>query len=185
MTFEHFDSDVARLDALRAIAAFADRTLSADETRQVIDEIFKLYEGREGGLASGTLNAAVVLMQQMVPDVRAEMIAKARSWTLEKIDVLKIDASAEPVLEDYRACLEGLKAIEVFVSEDHSQTEAQRIVDEIFIRYYQEDRYHELAEGVIDAVAVLMMQITPDVETKIITVIRSWFLEDIDKGLGD
>jgi hypothetical protein len=42
-----------------------------------------------------------------------------------------------------------------------------------------------LAEGVIDAVAVLMMQITPDVETKIITVIRSWFLEDIDKDLGD
>jgi hypothetical protein len=35
--------------------------------------------------------------------------------------------------------LDGLKAIEVFVTEDHSQAEAQRIVDEIFIRYYQED----------------------------------------------
>jgi hypothetical protein len=107
MTFEHFDSDVARLDALRAIAAFADRTLSADDTRHVIDEIFKLYERREGGLPSGVLNAAVVLMQQLVPEVRAEMIAKARSWTLEKIDGLKIDTPAEPILEDYRACLTG------------------------------------------------------------------------------
>ena len=75
MTFEHSDSDVARLDGLRAIAAFADRTLSADEARQVIDEIFKLYAGREGVLASGALNAAMVLMQQIVPDGRANMIA--------------------------------------------------------------------------------------------------------------
>lgn len=39
------------------------------------------------------------------------------------------------------------------------------------MRYYREDRYHELAEGIIDAVAVLMMQITPDMKTKIITVL--------------
>jgi hypothetical protein len=32
------------------------------------------------------------------------------------------------------ACLDGLKAIEVFVSEDHSQAEAERIVDQIFMR---------------------------------------------------
>jgi hypothetical protein len=67
MTYEHFDSDVARLDGLRAVAAFADRTLSADETRQVIDEIFKLYEGREGALASGALNAAMVLCSRLFP----------------------------------------------------------------------------------------------------------------------
>jgi hypothetical protein len=42
-----------------------------------------------------------------------------------------------------------------------------------------------LAEGVIDAIAVLMMQITPDPKTKIITLVRSWFLEDMDKGPGD
>jgi hypothetical protein len=30
-----------------------------------------------------------------------------------------------------------------------------------------------------------MMQKTPDAETKIITVIRPWFLDDSDKGLGD
>jgi hypothetical protein len=185
MTYEHFDSDVARLDGLRAVAAFADRTLSADETRQVIDEIFKLYAGREGALASGALNAALVLMQQIVPDVRAEMIAKARSWTLERIDSLEIDTPAVHDLEDYMACLDGLKAVEVFVSEDHSQADAQRIVDEIFMRYYEEDRYHELAEGVIDAIAVLMIQITPDAKTKITTVVRSWFLEGMDKGLGD
>jgi hypothetical protein len=185
MTYEHFDSDVARFDGLRAIAAFADRTLSADETRQVIDEIFKLYAGREGGLASGALNAAMILMQQIAPEVRAEMIAKARSWTLGKIDGLDIGSPSASDLEDYRACLDGLKAIEVFAGEDHSQAEAQRIADEIFLRYYQEDRYHELAKGVIDAVAVLMMQITPDAETKIITVVQSWYLHDTDKGLGN
>jgi hypothetical protein len=30
-----------------------------------------------------------------------------------------------------------------------------------------------------------MMQITPDAKTKIITVVRSWFLEGMDNGLGD
>jgi hypothetical protein len=180
MTYEHFDSDVARLDGLRAVAAFADRTLSADETRQVIDEIFKLYKGREGELASGALNAAMVLMLQIVPEVRAEMIAEARSWTLERIDGLKINTPTD--VADYRAILDGLKGIEVFVSEDHSQAEAQQIVDGIFVRYYEEDRYRELAEGIIDAVAVLMMQITPDLKTKITTVVRSWLVEDVDKG---
>jgi hypothetical protein len=180
MTYEHFDSDVARLDGLRAVAAFADRTLSADETRRVIDEIFKRYKGREGELASGGLNAAVVLMLQIVPEVRAEMIAEARSWTLERIDGLKINTTTD--VADYRAILDGLKGIEVFVSEDHSQAEAQQIVDGILMRYYEEDQYRELAEGIIDAVAVLMMQITPDVKTKITTVVRSWLVDDVDKG---
>jgi hypothetical protein len=43
LAYEHFDSDVARFDGLRAAAAFADRSLTANETCQVIDEIFKLY----------------------------------------------------------------------------------------------------------------------------------------------
>jgi hypothetical protein len=30
-----------------------------------------------------------------------------------------------------------------------------------------------------------MMRITPDPEPKIITAIRSWFLENMDKGLAD
>lgn len=53
------------------------------------------------------------------------------------------------------------------------------------MRYYREDRYHELAEGIIDAVAVLMMQITPDMKTKIITVLQSWFFEDMYHGPSD
>jgi hypothetical protein len=85
----------------------------------------------------------MVLMHQIVPEVRAELIAKARSWTFDRIDGLKIDMPAD--LEDYRAYLDGLKGIEVFVGEDHSQAEAQRIVDEMFMRYYEVDRYHELA----------------------------------------
>jgi hypothetical protein len=87
----------------------------------------------------------MVLMQQIVPEVPAEMIAKARSWTLGGIDGLKIDTSAD--LEDYRGLLDGLKGIEAFVSEDHSQAEAQRIVDEIFMRYYEEDRYMSWLKG--------------------------------------
>jgi hypothetical protein len=173
MAYEHFDSDAARFDGLRAVAAFADRTLGADETRQVIVELFTLYKGREGALASGALNAAIILMQQMVPEIRAEMIAEARSWTLDRTDGLKINTSTD--LADYRAILDGLKGIEVFVSEDHSQAEAQQIVDQIFRRYYEQDRYQELAEGVIDAIAILMMQIAPDAKTKITTVVRSWF----------
>jgi hypothetical protein len=102
---------------------------------------------------------------------------------LGRIDGLKIDTPAD--LEDYRAFLDGLKGIEVFVSQDHSQAEAQRIVDEIFMRYYEEDRYHELAEGIIDAVAILKMQTTPDVKTKITTVVRSWFFEHMDEGTRD
>jgi hypothetical protein len=39
-------------------------------------------------------------------------------------DGLKIDRPAVPDLEDYRALLHGLKAIEVFVNEDHSKAEA-------------------------------------------------------------
>ena len=39
------------------------------------------------------------------------------------------------------------------------------------------------AEGIVDAMAVLMMQMTLDTATKIITV-WSLFLEGIDKGLG-
>jgi hypothetical protein len=183
MAYEHFDSDVARFDALRAVAAFADRSLTANETRQVIDEIFKLYKGREGELAAGVLNAGLVLMQQIVPEVRSEMIAEARSWMLDRIDDPKINTLAD--LEDYRAFLDGLKGIEVLISEDRSQAEAQQVADGIFMRYYQEDRYHELAEGTIDAVAVLMMQITPDMKTKIITVVQSWFFEDMDHGPSD
>jgi hypothetical protein len=30
-----------------------------------------------------------------------------------------------------------------------------------------------------------MIKLTPDAEAKIITVIRPWFLDDSDKGLGD
>lgn len=117
MAYEHFDSDVARFDGLRAVAAFADRSLTANETRQVIDEIFKPYKGRKGELASGVLNAGLVLMQQIVPHVRSEMIAEARSWTLDRIDDPKINRPAD--LEDYRAFLDGLKGIEVLISEDH------------------------------------------------------------------
>jgi hypothetical protein len=53
------------------------------------------------------------------------------------------------------------------------------------MRYYEEDRYHELAEGIIDAVAILKMQTTPDVKTKITTVVRSWFFEHMDEGTRD
>ena len=60
------------------------------------------------------------------------MIAKARSRTLE--NRWTQDRRDRPDLEDYRGCLDGLDAIEVFVSEDHSEAEAQRMVDEIFMR---------------------------------------------------
>jgi len=81
----------------------------------------------------------------MVPELPAAMIAKARSWMLERSMGSRSTRLPSPILDDYRACLDGLKAIELYVSEDHSEAEVQRIVDEILMRYYQQDRYHELA----------------------------------------
>jgi hypothetical protein len=124
-------------------------------------------------------------MQQMVPEAPTEMIVKARSWMHERSMGSRSDALAEPVLDDYRACLKGLKAIEVYVNEDHSEAEAQRIVDEDLHALLPTRSIARVAAELSTQLRVLMIKLTPDAETKIITVIRPWFLDDSDKGLGD
>ena len=50
-------------------------------------------------------------MQQIVPQVRSEMIAEARSWTLDESTIPR--STGLRILRDYRAFLDGLKGIEV------------------------------------------------------------------------